>query len=399
MKGLIPKNKPYYDWRDVLSALSFWQRGSLERFEKKMSDFAEVAHAIAFPYARSAIWALVSLWDDNPSADEVIMPAYTCSVVAHPIVKAGLRPVFVDIDLETYNMKPADVLARVSEKTRAIILVHTHGTVMNVQEVVEGLPRKDILVIEDSALCPKPAFKSHKYSNTVSLYSFDYTKHLSAIEGGAVVTDNGQLAERIHIFHKQYYSTAGPATHAKNALQFAARLFLFNRLGYYWLDKVRNLPVLTSFYDERSMGQVSLPNDATKYLPAWQARLALSQLSKLDFILEKRAERAQWYGENLRDNPGIAVPAAGMKSLWSHYPVRVADRDGRKTRERLKREGIEVGSTFDYVVADLPIFSRFATGDYPNARLAAQEMINLPNYPSITRRQADMISNILLKIL
>ena len=399
MLGLIPKNKPYYDLRDVYAALKMWEKDSVARFEHSMESFAHAKHALAFPYARSAIWALVSLWNNHAERDEVIMPAYTCSVVANPIVIAGLRPVFVDIEIETCNVYPKDVLKKITDKTRAIILVHTHGTVMDIGAVVDNLPRKDILVIEDSALCPKPVYKSNSYDNIVSLYSFDYTKIFSAVEGGIVTTDNASLAERIAAFRKQNFSRPPFRTHMKNIAQFLTRLFLFNKIGYYFLDAARGGRGLQSLYDERSLGGATLPFDFNTLLSAWQARLAVSQIARADEILRKRKERATWYWQELKDaHPDIFPLSANTVSYWSHYPVRIAGRDKKRIFEKMKAAGIEAGRTFNYMVPDLPAFKEYADGNYPNTYRAASEMINLPNYPSISRKDADAIMQTLKTI-
>ncbi len=400
MVGLISKNRPYFTFSDFLAILKFWDRGSVRRFEKQFAEFTHAGYAVSFPYARSAIWALVSVWNEDSARDEVIMSAYTCTVVAHPIIKAGCRPRFVDIDLETYNPRLEEIILAVNEKTRSIIPVHTFGIVMDVDKFISRLPRKDILIIEDAALCPKPIYKNQEYPNTATIYSLGHTKHFSAVEGGIAATDNEMIYRKLLAFRDAHFIKPNFFVHFKNILHFFIRYFLFSPIGYLFLDSLRGIPALKKFYDERSMDDAELPLDYDRLFSAWQARLALSQLKKSDMILTKRKQLAKLYWEAFRNFSPEVIPYHFSESIyWSHYPVRILGRDEKRTREQLRDYGIEVGVTFDYSLPELPVFKQYVDRNFLNSRKAAGEMINLPNYPSLLEKRARYIIETLQEII
>ena len=391
-------------------------------FEKRFAEFANAKYALSFPYARSAIWALLKIWDKNygsPTSivksdftikNEVVVSAYTCTVVAHAIIKAGLRPRFVDIELESYNPKADEILAVVSDKTGAIIPVHTFGNVMDLDIVVNNMPRKDVLIIEDSALCPKPVYKNEGFKNIVSIYSLGHTKHFSAVEGGMVATDNEEIYKKLFEFRNKNFIKPSLAVNLKNFLHFFIRYFLFGKIGYYFLDALKNFKMLERFYDERSMNEVSLPKDFNVLFSEWQARLGLSQISKAGEILEKRRKIAEFYYSELKDfNPDV-IPyfshfdpeqceGEESKSYWSHYPVRIIGRDAKLILGKMKQKGIEVGVTFDYSLPELPVFREYRDRELLNSKKAASEIINLPNYPSLGDKETAFIIQTLKDIL
>lgn len=400
MVGLISKNKPYFTFSDLIAILKFWDLGSIERFEKQFAEFAHARYAVSFPYARSAIWALVSIWNENPTRNEVIMSAYTCTVVAHPVMKAGCRPCFADIDLETYNPRLDEIVSAVGEKTRAIIPVHTYGIVMDVGGLVSRLPRKDILIIEDAALCPKQIYKNPEYPNTATIYSLGHTKHFSSVEGGIAATDNEMIYRKLLAFRNTHFIKPSFGVHVKNILHFFIRYFLFSPAGYWFLDLLRGIPALKNFYDERSMDDAELPSDYNRLFSAWQGRLALSQLKKSDVILKKRKQLAKLYWDALCNFSPEVIPCPFSENIyWSHYPVRILDRDTKRIREQLRERGIEAGVTFDYSLPELPVFKQYVDRDFPVSRKAAGEMINVPNYPSFSERKARYIAETLKNII
>ena len=361
--------------------MQFGQRGNVEKFEKEFSKFVNAKYALSFPYARSAIWTLLKIWEnygsptsivksDFTNKNEVIVSAYTCTVVAHAVIKAGFRPRFVDIELESYNPKIDEILAVVSDKTKAIITVHTFGNVMDLDRVVNNLPRKDVLIIEDSALCPKPVYKNEGYKNIVSIYSLGHTKHFSTVEGGMVATDNEEIYKKLLEFRNKNFRRAGLSVNLKNLLHFFIRYFLFGKTGYYFLDALKNLKMLEKFYDERSMNEISLPKDFNPDV--------IPYFSHFD--------PEQCEGEE-------------SKSYWSHYPVRIIGRDAKLILGKMKQKGIEVGVTFDYSLPELPVFREYRDRELLNSKKAASEIINLPNYPSLGDKETAFIIQTLKDIL
>ena len=121
---MVPRFKPDLGWNE-LSKIFQTNRGAVRRFESHFAQTFEAKEAVAFPYGRSAQWAFFRAV--GLTNTEIIMPAYTCSVVAHAVSLSGNSPRFIDIDLSDYNMDLDEAEAAINRKTGAIIATHTFG--------------------------------------------------------------------------------------------------------------------------------------------------------------------------------------------------------------------------------------------------------------------------------
>ena len=140
---MIPRLKPYYNYEELVAALSFFRENSVSEFEKEFATKLNSEYALAFAYGRSALYAILKSL--NISNQEIILPAYTCVVVANAIVHSGNIPRFVDISLDDYNMNLDLLEQNITEKTGAIIATHLFGYPLNVDllnEIVTSAEKK-----------------------------------------------------------------------------------------------------------------------------------------------------------------------------------------------------------------------------------------------------------------
>ena len=153
-RKMIPRFKPYLGIEELLAAIAP-DKGSVEKFEEEFARVFDGKYALAFSYGRSALWALFKSLDIQDA--EIIMPAYTCVVVAHAIVLSGNRPRFVDITLHDYNMDLNQVADAINKKTKAIVATHLFGYPLDVDRLAEIVRKAEtrighkILVIHDCA--------------------------------------------------------------------------------------------------------------------------------------------------------------------------------------------------------------------------------------------------------
>jgi len=398
MMKLISKNRPFFGWDDLRSILKIWEKGSVERFERQFAEFVRAPYALAFPYARSAIWIALLAWKDVRGGREVIIPAYTCTAVPYSIIQAGLVPRFVDINLETYMPDEGVMAGMVSSDTVAIMPVHTYGNIADMDGLAAQLKDQEVLILEDSALCPKPAFNSSLHGASASIYSFDYTKHLSTIEGGMVATHNQALYEKLKKIRDTKFSKTCIHSSIRNLIHFFIRLFFFGERAYPLLDFFRSVRTLERYYDERSLEKIALPEDFQSLLSPWQGRIGLAQLAKAREIFEKRKKISEFYYHALAGfRPDVIPQASSANSLWSHYPVRITGRNSKNIIEKMRKAGVEVGLTFNYSLPELGVLRTYKDREFPNSTRAAGEMINLPNYPSLSNRQIHHVIDALKK--
>ena len=198
--------------QDVMDNTAFAGGRFVADFESKFASYCQCKHAIGTSSGTSAIWmALLALGVSD--GDEVITVPNTFIATAEAISFCGARPVFVDIDPETYNMDPGLIEKAITSKTKAIIPVHLYGQMADMDPIMEIAREHGLYVIEDACQAHGAKYKdSHAGSmGDVGCFSFYPGKNLGAYgEAGAVVTNNGDLAEKMRMFrdhgqNKKYY--------------------------------------------------------------------------------------------------------------------------------------------------------------------------------------------------
>ena len=194
MPSLISLYRPYFDWSEMLAILRLGMGRS--EFESAVARYVGARYGLAFAYGRVGLVALFKAL--GLSQKEVIMPAYTCTVMADAVIFSGNKPVFVDIDLADYNMTVDAVKRALTTQTRAVIITHMYGYPAAVDAIREQVGDDRVLVIEDSALALQPLPSDKRgMSSDVAIYSFGPGKQLYTIAGGVMVTDSVRLYEEI----------------------------------------------------------------------------------------------------------------------------------------------------------------------------------------------------------
>jgi perosamine synthetase len=205
---VIPVNIPLITQQDrdaVNQALvEGWISGDgpvIQEFEAAIASQVGRKHGVAVSNGSDALELALRVLDLKPG-DEVILPSFTIISCLAPILRAGLVPVFLDSDSETWNMRTDQLERALSEKTRAILVVHIYGIATDMSQVMSFAEAHDIRVIEDSAEAHGVFYKDKPCGSfgDLSTFSFYANKNVTTGEGGMVVTDDAQLAERLRYF-------------------------------------------------------------------------------------------------------------------------------------------------------------------------------------------------------
>ena len=246
---MIPRFKPSLNWRELLALLHL-NRGAVERFEKSFAKKFQAIDAIAFPYGRSAQWAFFkALGVENA---EVIMPAYTCSVVAHAVTLSGNKPVFIDIDLHDYNMNLEFAEAAINERTRAIIATHTFGYPQDLDRLESMVAEAEkkyghkIWLMQDCCHAFGAKWKGRMISTSgdVAVYAFNISKLMTSIFGGMLTFQNQRLADKMRRWRDENFRPPSTQKTLKRASYLIAIYFAFSKLFYgatWWLQNKTNL--------------------------------------------------------------------------------------------------------------------------------------------------------------
>jgi len=302
-KTRIPLNVPTYGAEEAIEALdslmSTWvtMGVKVKRFEEMWAKYIGVKHAVMTNSGSSAnLLALSSL--NLPSGSEVITPAVTWATTVFPIAQLGLVPVLVDVDLKTYNLNLNAVEMAITPRTEAIMPVHLLGNPCNMPSLLDMTYRYNLSVIEDAC----EAHGAEDYSRqkvgsfgTIGTFSFFFSHHISTIEGGMIVTDEDDLADKCRSLRSfGWVRDHSDASDIKEQYPTIDPRFLFQYAGYNFR-----------------------PTEI-------QGAFGIHQLPRLDGFIEQRRENANYWNQALQEfEEYLILPSEqpGTKHVWFAYPV------------------------------------------------------------------------------
>lgn len=381
---MIPRFKPFLGWQEFL-ALFRSNKDCVKRFEKAFAKQFQAKDAIAFPYGRSGQWAFFkALGIENA---EIVMPAYTCSVVAHAVTLSGNYPKFVDIKLDDYNMDLDLVAAAINERTRAIIATHTFGYPQDIdrlQLIVSDAEQRyghKIWLMQDCCHAFGATWNGKMIgtSGDVAVYALNISKLMTSIFGGMLTFQDQQLADKIRAWRDKNYRCPGILKGLKRRLYLLLIYIAFHKTVYgitWWLqEKTSLLDLFTKAYhlDEK----IHFPPDYLDFMMDVEAAVGLEQLKKYPKIIRQRRNNAKWYNENLPRNDGWVFPPIVEGATYSHYVIRVPDR--AQAMNDAAKVGIQLGQLIEYSIPHTnPYAKKISPNSYPNSLLCSNVTINYP---------------------
>lgn len=393
---MIPRLRPTLGLKEALALLPSFREDDVERFERTFAQTLGVDCALAYPYGRSALWSFLRAVGLH--GDEVILPTYTCTVVAHAIVLSGNVPRFVDIERGGFLADLDQVEAQITSRTRAIVVTHLFGYPADLERLTAILARAEeahghqIWVVQDCAHsfgCGRPD-RPVQRAPDVALFGLNASKLVTSIFGGVLTTEDPHLAERLRRWRSVDFHR-NPLKGLRRAAYAAALFVAFDRRAYRgvkWLqDHTSLLDGATRAY--HLDGEIRLPPDYREELAPIEARVGLAQLERYPWMVARRREIAARYRAGLSDLPGVELPPEVEGATYSHYVLRVADRP--RWIMEARRAGIELGTVIDYSVAELPAYARYRDRPLPRAQAAAEQALNLPIHPSLGVDQVEAV--------
>jgi len=329
----------------------------VEKFEREFAAFTDTKHAVGVSSGTSALWLALLGLGIGPG-DEVVTVPNTFMATAEAISFAGARPVFVDVDEATHTMSPEALEAAITPRTAAVIPVHLYGQTAEMGRIAEIARAHNLLVVEDAAQAHGAGYRGRPAGSLghAGCFSFYPGKNLGAYgEAGAVVTDDGELAERVRMLRD----------HGQ------ARKYHHRLIG--WNARMDGI-------------QGAVLSVKLRHLPAWN---------------EARRAIARRYAELLEGTEGLGLPveAAGCRHVYHVYAARVRDRDN--VIERLKQRDIHCGIHYPVPVhlQEAYAYLGLGRGSFPVAERAAAEELSLPMYAELTEEQVRHVARELRDVL
>ncbi len=375
MKEIIPfflhdLGQPELDaLAEVLAGPILTTGDAVARFEREFAEYLGRRHVIAVTSCTGALHLSLLALGIGPG-DEVITTPMTFVATATAVIEAGAKPVFVDVEPDTGNLDATLIERAVTSRTRAILPVHLYGQMCDMRAIREVADRHGLSIIEDAAHCVEGQRDSARPGalGDTACFSFYATKSLTCGEGGAVVTDDDALAEKLRLLRLHGVTKTAADRH---------------REGYQHWDMV----LLGWKYNMDNL----------------QAAMLLPQLRRLEQKLHRRQLLSERYETALAALPDATWPRSlsGVRHARHLFPIWVGSGRRDDVVEGLQQRGVNV--VVNYRTIHLLTYFRetfdFKPGDYPAAERIGDETLSLPLYPSMPEQHVDRVVEALAEVL
>jgi dTDP-4-amino-4,6-dideoxygalactose transaminase len=399
---MISRLKPSLNTQELKTILLPAPQHSVEQFEAKFASVFGAKYAIAFPYGRSALWAFFKA--SHIENAEIIMPAYTCTVVAHAVVLSGNTPRFVDITLHDYNMDLDQVADAITERTQAIVATHLFGYPLDIDRLTEIVREAEnryghkIWVIQDCAHSFGARWQGKLVCSAAdcALFGLNISKTITSIFGGMFTTNDETLAAHLRYWRDKHFIHPGIGKSLYRRLYLLSVYAAFDERVYgfvNWLQE--NTPLLNSLTKAYHLDEkIHFPPGSLDQMLAIEAQVGLIQLQKYADIVKHRQKNARFYDEQLRERVPWLLPPIVEGATYSHYVVRVPDR--QDVMRKMLRDGIELGQLIEYSIPHISVYSPYALNtEYPNSLISSQMTINLPLHKNIKKEHLIRITKLI----
>jgi perosamine synthetase len=368
---MIPVNRPLLDGNEKKYLIECIDSGWISsdgRFVKELeSGFSKLmgcAHGIAVCNGSVAIDVALAALRIEPG-DEVILPSFTIISCAAAIVRAGAIPVVVDCQADTWNIDPVLIAAKITSRTKAIMVVHIYGLPVDMDPVIALARKHGLFIIEDAAEQHGQTYKGRPVGSLgdIATASFYPNKHITTGEGGMVVTNNESLAERCRAL--------------RNLCFDKERRYIHEELG--WNFRMSNI----------------------------QAAVGAAQLERIDQVLVRKRQIGQWYRQRLQGNPLLQLPLERTdyaENIYWVFGIVLGERvpfDAREVIARLRAKGVDARHFF-WPMHEQPALRRlgyFANEQCPNSERIARRGLFLPSGIGTTGDEIDTSAETLREIL
>ena len=368
MNWKIPLFKIYWDDSDIDAITKIIKRGTywtggpeIQQLEETIASYVQRKYALTFNSGTSALHA--DLLAHDITSGEIIVPSFTFIATANTVVLAGAKPIFADIEEDSYGLDPEDVKEKITGKTKAIIPVHYGGNACrHIKALHEIAEDHNLVLLEDAAESIGAKFKNKMvgtFGNS-SMFSFCQNKIITAGEGGILTTNQKDIYKKLKLIRShgrlekndEYFSTS------------------------------KELDYIQVGYNYR-MSSIT-------------AALVLSQYKKINKIIKMRRQKAHYITKNLTKIQRIKIPTE-QKDQYHVYQMYTIQLENEKTRNNLQqhlmKKKILTKVYFEPIHLKTYYKKRFKykVGDLPKTESTAKKVLTLPLYPSLEKYEIDYL--------
>ncbi|MGL5942252.1 MAG: DegT/DnrJ/EryC1/StrS family aminotransferase [Waterburya sp.] len=343
---------------EILNSGNYVGGKAVATFEQEFANYLDVTECVSCNSGTDALFLTLKALNIG-EGDEVITTPFSFFATAEVITRVGAKPVFVDIDLETFNFNLAQISQAITSQTKAIIPVHLFGQPVDMTELMAIAESHNLYVIEDCAQAAGASWNNRQVGSTghVGCFSFFPTKNLGACgDGGAITTNDPAIAKQIRILKEH----GSPVRYRHDFIGINSRI------------------------------------------DAIQAVILTVKLRHLDFWNQQRQKAANYYQELLQSvhNLTLPQPLPGGDTVWNQYTIRIADErsDSLKTRRDVVQEHLQQQNIISMIYYPIPLHLQpvyqnlgYQKGQLPQVEQAAREVLSLPIFPGISEAEQEYV--------
>lgn len=357
---MIPIAKPFIGEdekkavADVLNSGIIAQGPKVEKFEKKFAEFCSVKNSVALNSGTAALHTALYAGGIG-RGDEVITTPFTFIATANAILMQQAKPLFADINPDTFNIDSKSIKEKITEKTKAIIAVDIYGQLCEYDKIEKIAKDNNLILIEDACQAVNADYNGRMAGSfgDMGCFSFYATKNITCGEGGALTTNNAKYADKAKLFRQHGMSDLGA--------------YDYDDVGYNYRTTDINAAIL------------------------------LVQLKRIEELTQKRIQNALYFNEHFKDIEGIQIPVVkeGFRHVYHQYTLKV--NGFRLSRDELmndlRKKGIDCRVYYPKLLHLCSNFSKmgYKEGDLPVAEKVNNQVLSLPVHPYLSKEELDLI--------
>jgi perosamine synthetase len=336
----------------VLKSGIIVQGKKVAELEEAFARFIGTKHAVAVNSGTAALH-IALLAQGIAKGDEVITSPFTFTSTANSVLFTSAKPIFADIEEDTFDIAPDDIVGKITPRTKAIVPVHLYGQPCDMKRIMMIARERGLVVVEDACQAHGAEYEGKKVGSFgTGCFSFYATKNMTTAEGGMITTDDADIAQKATMIR----------THGQR------ERYLHEIMGYNY-----------------RMTDIA-------------AAMGLCQLGKLEDLNSKRVENAGFLTQRLRGIKGLVTPHVrpNVRHVFHQYTVRITG-DFAVSRDELRRKlldrGIGTEVYYPLPIHKQPFYQKLGYTDHlPNSEKAAAEVLSLPVHPLLTEDELDYIA-------
>ncbi len=373
----IPLTIPSFDKSEEEALISVIRSGWVTQgpkvleFEDLVKNYTGSKYAIATSSATTALFLSLVLMGIGKN-DEVIVPSFTFIATANVVLQAGAKPVFVDIDPQTYNIDPLKIIEKITSRTRAIMPVDFGGLPADMDPILKIAKKNNLFVLADAAASIGSKYKEKKVGNLadISCFSFHPKKIITSGEGGMILTNNKKWESRAKVLRHHGMSVSDLARHGSK--------------------KVINEKYYEAGFNFR--------------MSDLEASVGVEQMKKIDSIIKKRTELANIYNKAFADSPSISprIVPRGYIDNWQVYILRL-QKNRSVTRDILMQKLLEKGISTrraGMAVHLEPAYKKlYGKISLPVTEKIEKQTIAIPLFPQMKKVEQEYVIDSIIKYI